>query len=70
MTDAPRPISREDIQSKLNEIDAEINDTTEAAKPAGIAIAVGVAVAVLVVVFVMGRRKGRRKTTIVEVRRI
>jgi hypothetical protein len=66
----PTKISREDIQAKLNEIDAEINDTTEAAKPAGIAIAVGVVVVVLVVVFVMGRRKGRRKTTIVEVRRI
>jgi signal transduction histidine kinase len=71
VTDAnPTKISRDDIQAKLNEIDAEINETTEAAKPAGIAIAVGAVVVVLVVVFVLGRRKGRRKTTIVEVRRL
>jgi len=70
VTDTGRPISRDDIQAKLNEIDAEINETTEAAKPAGIAVAVGVVVVILVVVFVLGRKKGRHKTTIVEVRRI
>jgi hypothetical protein len=70
VTEQGKPITRADIQAKLTEIDAEINDTTEAAKPAGIAIAVGAVVVVLIVVFVLGRRKGHRKTTIVEVRRI
>jgi hypothetical protein len=66
----PTKISPDDIRAKLNEIDAEINETTEAAKPAGIAIAVGAAVLLLLAVFLLGRRKGRRKTTIVEVRRL
>lgn len=62
-------ISRDDIEAKLREIQGEVDETAESAK--GIAIAVGavVAVGVLAAVFLLGRRRGRAKSTIVEVRR-
>ncbi|MGH9165446.1 MAG: hypothetical protein ACRDZW_08055 [Acidimicrobiales bacterium] len=64
------PITRATIEAKLRQIRDEVDTTTDAAKP--YALVAGVAVAVLVVglTFLLGRRRGRRKTTFVEVRRV
>lgn len=63
-------VSRDDIESKLREIKGEVEGTAESAK--GMAMAVGAAVAVVVVIgiFLFGKRRGKKKTTIVEVRRL
>lgn len=68
-TAAADRITRDDIESKFRELQGEVDETAESAK--GMALAVGAAVAVVVVVgvFLLGRKRGRRKTTIVEVRR-
>jgi hypothetical protein len=65
-----RPISRSDIEAKLDELKGEVN--TEVANAKSIAIAVGVTVATVVVLaaFALGRRRGRRLATIVEIRRV
>ena len=63
-------ISHNDIASKLREIQQEVDTEAEAAKPAGLAVA-GTAVAVAVgLAFVIGQRKARKLTTVVEVRRV
>jgi hypothetical protein len=63
-------IGRDDIEAKFREIQGEVEATEQEARGyAGIAIAVTV-VAVVAVAFVLGRRKGRRGRTIVEVRRL
>jgi|tagenome__1003787_1003787.scaffolds.fasta_scaffold17195370_2 hypothetical protein len=68
---APRgPVSRADIEAKLREIKGEVNETTEAAKPIALVVGVAAAVAVVAFAYVMGRRKGRKRTTVVEVRRV
>jgi len=63
-------ISQADIEAKFREIQGDLEETAESAR--GMAIAIGAAVAVVVVlgVFLMGRRKGRKKTTFIEVRRL
>jgi len=53
----------------LGEIRGDVEETVEGAKPIGTYIAVGLAVTVIVVTFVLGRSRGRRKSTIVEIRR-
>jgi hypothetical protein len=58
-----------DIRSKLGEIRGEVDETTEKAKPIALYAAVGGVVALVVVAFVLGRRRGRRKSTWVEIRR-
>ena len=58
-----------DIRAKLGEIRGDVDETVAAAKPIGTYVAVGLAVAVVVVVFVLGKSWGRRKSTIVEIRR-
>jgi len=65
-----KKVTRADLEAKLTEIDAELNDTGEAIKPKAIAFGVGALVVILILAFLLGRRKGERKTTIVEVRRV
>ena len=68
--DIDRPITRGDIEAKLREIRGEVDDTTGAAKPYALAAGVVVAVAVVGLAFMWGRRKGKKRTTVVEVRRV
>lgn len=65
-----QPITRDDIQSKLDEFAGEVESTTDKAKPYALAAGIGVAVVVLAVAFYLGRRAGTKKTTVVEVRRV
>ena len=71
MTSVPpsEPITKADIEAKLATLKGGVD--TEIANVRGIAIGVGVAVAVVVVLatFALGRRRGRRLATIVEIRR-
>jgi membrane protein DedA with SNARE-associated domain len=67
---AARTITRDDIEAKLNEIKGDVESTGQAAKPYALAAAVAGVVALGAVAYLLGRRKGRKKTTVVEVRRV
>ena len=63
-------ITRADLESKFRELQGDVEDTkAEAASYAVVAAVVAVAT-VAAVAFVLGRRKGRRRSTIVEIRRV
>ncbi|WCO69197.1 hypothetical protein PO878_10730 [Iamia majanohamensis] len=64
-----KKISRDDIEAKLRELQGEVDETAESAKGIAVAVGAAVAVGVVVVVFLLGRKRGKSKTTIVEVRR-
>lgn len=62
-------ISKEDIEAKAREIVSAIDETKESAKST--AVTAGVVVAVLIAVaFIVGRRRGSRSKTMVEVYRV
>jgi len=63
-------ITRGDIESKLREMQGEVQETTEAAKVPLLAIAGGVVAGIVVAAFLLGKRRGRRKSTVVEIRRV
>ena len=63
-------VTRSDIEAKLREIRGVTDNTTEAAQEAGKRLVVLVGVAVVIGAFLLGRRRGRKRSTIVEVRRI
>ncbi len=63
-------ITRADIEAKLRDMRGEVDRTAEAAKAPLIAIAAGAGVAVVVLSFLLGKRRGRRKSTVVEIRRV
>jgi hypothetical protein len=63
------PIGRADIEAKLRELQGEVEIIGEEAKSYAITVVAVVGVAIVAVAFVLGRRRGRRNRTIVEVRR-
>ena len=65
-----RKITRADIEAKLREIQGDVGEKAEAAKTPAIAIAVGVAVVTIAAAYFLGRRKGKRRRTVLEIRRI
>ncbi|MGH9059096.1 MAG: hypothetical protein ACRDZY_06215 [Acidimicrobiales bacterium] len=64
------PITRADIEAKLRQISDQVTRTTEAAKPNLMAIGAAAAVGLVVLAYVFGKRKGRRRSTVVEIRRV
>lgn len=68
--DADRPVTRATIEAKLREIRGEVETTTESARPYAVVAGIAAAVVVVGVAYLLGRRKGRKRTTVVEVRRV
>ncbi|HUQ38746.1 MAG TPA: hypothetical protein VM030_01205 [Acidimicrobiales bacterium] len=67
---APEHLSRADLESKLREIRGQVDDTAQKAKPIGITAAAIAAVAVVGVAYLLGRRRGKKRNTVVEIRRV
>lgn len=63
-------ITRDDLEAKFKELQSDVDDTVE--QTMGVAVIAGVAVVVglLAVAFVIGRKRGKKRTTIVEIRRV
>lgn len=59
-----------DIRGKLSEIRGEVEEATDKAKPVALYAGAGAVVLLVVIAFVLGRRRGRRKSTWVEIRRL
>jgi hypothetical protein len=70
MTVANKPITRDDLEAKLRELEGGVEETKESALSTAITVGAVVAVGVIAVAFMLGRRRGRKRTTVVEVRRI
>ncbi len=59
-----------DIRAKLEQIRGDADETAEKAKPAALIGAVAGVVLLVGVAFVLGRKRGQRKATWVEIRRL
>ena len=71
MTAAPvAKVDRSTIEAKLREIRGEVDTTTAAAKPAVFTIAIVAGAALIGAAYLLGKRKGRKRQTVVEVRRV
>lgn len=64
------PITRDSLEAKFRELQGEVDDTREQATSMLLAVGAVVAVGVIAIAFLAGRRRGKKRTTIVEVRRI
>ncbi|MDA8267226.1 MAG: hypothetical protein M0013_02480 [Actinomycetota bacterium] len=62
-------ITRKDIEEKIRSLTGEVEEQVTAARPALIGTGVGVAVLVVLVAYLLGRRSGRQKSAVVEIRR-
>jgi hypothetical protein len=63
-------VSRDDIEAKLRELRGEVDSVGESSRNVvGVVVVAAVFVAIAVT-YLLGKRKGRKKTTVVEVRRV
>jgi len=62
-------ISRDDIKSKLGDIQGDALEQVEGTKNQLLAIGAGVGLLLLIAAFLLGRRGGRRSSAVIEVRR-
>lgn len=65
-----RTVTRDDIEAKLRELRGEVDSVGERARGGVVAVGAVAAIAVLATVYLLGRRKGKKRTTVVEVRRV
>ncbi|MDZ7679693.1 MAG: hypothetical protein U5K29_14215 [Acidimicrobiales bacterium] len=63
-------INRDDIEAKFRELQSEVDDTVESSMGAIFVAGVAGAVGLLIVAFLLGRRKGKKQSTVVEIRRV
>lgn len=64
------PITRADIEAKLQQIAGSAGGTVERTRSAALSTAITVATVAVVLAYVVGRRRGRRTRTFLEIRRV
>jgi hypothetical protein len=69
MSPADEKITRDQIEGKFREMTGGVTDEVEGAKSQALAIGLAVVVVSVAVIYLIGRRRGRRLGTVVEVRR-
>jgi hypothetical protein len=65
-----RQITRADIEAKLRQIQGGAESGVDAARGAGLAAGIAGVGLLVLVAYLLGRRRGRRRRTIVEIKRI
>jgi hypothetical protein len=63
-------VTRDDIESKLRELRGEVDQVGQKGRSVAGVVVVFVVVAVVAGAYLMGKRKGKKKNTVVEVRRV
>ena len=63
-------INRTDLEQKFRQFQGEVTDVAERTKGYALYAGVGVGLVILVLAFLLGSRRGKRKSTIVEIRRL
>jgi hypothetical protein len=69
VSDAER-IEKADIAAKLRELQGEVDEVTTSARSYALVAGVVVGVVAVGIAFTLGKRRGRRRSTVVEIRRI
>jgi hypothetical protein len=70
MSPGTERITRDDIEAKFKELTGDVSDEVQATRSQALTVALAVGVALVAVVFLIGRRNGRRRSAVVEVRRL
>jgi Lamp2-like protein len=65
-----RPVTKADIEAKLREIKGDVDEDVAEAKPIVEMVAIGGVILLILLAYLLGRRKGKKKTTVVEIRRV
>lgn len=70
MADSHKRVSRDDLEAKFRDLQGGVQSKVEDRKTTLMMGAVVGALVLLLLVFVVGKRSGKKKTTVVEIRRV
>ncbi|MEZ5407218.1 MAG: hypothetical protein R2761_04275 [Acidimicrobiales bacterium] len=70
MVERDRGITPADIEAKFREIQGQFGEAAEGGKRTLVMVGAAGAVVLILAVYVMGRRAGRKRSTVLEIRRI
>ena len=70
MSDTDSPITRDDLESSFRSFKDDVDRSATDARSKLISAGVVVAIMVLVIAYLLGKRVGKTKSTVVEIRRI
>jgi hypothetical protein len=65
-----RPVTKADIEAKLREIKGDVDEDVAEAKPIVEMVAIGGVILLILLAYLLGRRKGKKKTAVIEIRRV
>lgn len=65
-----RHITRADIEAKFRELEGEVDERKEQAFSIAVAVGAALVVGIAISGYILGRRRGRKRTTVVEIRRV
>lgn len=63
-------ITRDDIEAKLRELEGDAREQVESARSTAVTVGVVALVLLLVLAYLLCTRKGRKRSTVVEIRRV
>ena len=67
---AQQRITRDDLEAKFRAFQGDVQDKVESKKDTLVTVAAVGGADVLLLVFFLGKRSGRKRTTLVEIRRV
>lgn len=70
MADQPQKITRDDLEAKFRAVKGDVDQRALFAKETAKPYAIGGAILLLLLTYLIGKRVGKKKSTIVEIRRI
>jgi hypothetical protein len=70
MSPASERITRDQIEAKFRELTGDVADEAESTRSQLVTVGLAVGVVAVAVIFLIGRRSGRRRSAVVEVRRV
>ena len=70
MAASDKPVTREDLEAKFRAVQGDVQSKLDDKKPSLLTGAAIGGVILLLLVFLIGKRSGKKKTTLVEIRRV
>ena len=70
MADEAQKITRDDLEAKFRAVKGDVDKRTLLAKENAKPYAIGAAVLLLLLTYLIGKRVGKKKSTVVQIRRI
>lgn len=68
--EAPSKITPEDLRDKLQAFQGDVQGKVDDQKTSIATVAGGVGMALMIIMFLLGKRSGKKKSAIVEIRRV